>query len=350
MAKQSTMEGMAMNNTLNRNKSELTGILGIEKINLLEQIKDKTLWQEYRKRYKAASELELETNFPIQIDFELNATCNLRCPMCPLSVESNSEKKDHIFPFEIFCAIIDEGVQNGLCAIKLNYLNEPLLRKDLEDFIRYAKKQGVLDIYFSTNGLLLNKERIYSLIDAGLDRIQISIDAYSKDVYDKIRPGSNYDKVTQNVLNLMTIKQELKSLTPLVRVNFVKTEINEHQLESFVAFWRDKVDMIGVQEMVKPPKSSKDLISKRTEQKEHFRCSFPYKQLVITAEGNVLPCCTFYGEQMPLGNIFHNGDSAISVLPFWKSKAMLQLKAIHKNASYKNNSICKKCIEGALYV
>ena len=84
-----------MNNTLNRNKSELTGILCIEKINLLEQIKDKTLWQEYRKRYKAASELELETNFPIQIDFELNATCNLRCPMCPLSVES---KKRNVVP------------------------------------------------------------------------------------------------------------------------------------------------------------------------------------------------------------------------------------------------------------
>ena len=50
----------------------------------------------------------------------------------------------------------------GLKAIKLNYLNQPLLRKDLERFITYAKKAGVLDVYFSSNGLLLNENRIRS--------------------------------------------------------------------------------------------------------------------------------------------------------------------------------------------
>ncbi|WP_237021994.1 radical SAM/SPASM domain-containing protein [Helicobacter cinaedi] len=335
---------------LKRNKTELTGILGIEKINLLEKLKNVNQWREYRHIYSQVSQLEIITPFPTQIDFELNATCNLRCPMCPLSVEVNSEKKHLLFPFDLFCKIIDEGVAKGLKAIKLNYLNEPLLRNDLEDFIIYAKKAGVLDIYFSSNGLILTKERAKSLINAGLDRIQISIDAYSEDIYNTIRPGSNYHKVVNNVLQLIKLKKELKSLTPLIRVNFVRTEINEHQLDDFIDFWEDKVDMIGSQEMVKPPKSSQDLSSKTTEQKPAFQCSFPYKQLVITAEGNVLPCCTFYGEEMVLGNILtaYQNNQAISLQSFWESSKMQHLREIHKNKQYASNPICKKCIDGAI--
>lgn len=335
---------------LKRNKTELTSILGIEKINSLKTIKNEIKWEEYRTLYAQASKLETIAPYPLQIDFELNATCNLACPMCPLSVEINSEKRHLLFPFELFKQIIDEGMANGLKAIKLNYLNEPLLRKDLEEFIEYAKKAGVLDIYFSSNGLLLTKQRAHSLIDAGLDRIQISIDAYSKEVYDKIRPGSDYHKVVSNVLGLIELKDKLQSLTPLVRVSFVRTELNEHQLDDFLEFWVDKVDMIGSQEMVKPPKSSRNLHSKTTEQKPTFQCSFPYKQLVITAEGNILPCCTFYGEEMALGNILvdYNNGQKISLLPYWESKKMQILRHTHKNYLYTSNPICKKCIDGAI--
>lgn len=336
---------------LKRNDTELTGIFGIEKINLVGENKNSIKWQEYRYIYTQASRLEITTTYPIQIDFELNATCNLKCPMCPLSVEVNSEKKHILFPFEFFCKIIDDGVPKGLRAIKLNYLNEPLLRKDLEKFIAYAKKKGVMDIYFSTNGLLLDSARAQSLIDCGLDRIQVSIDAFSKKVYDKVRPGGNYEKVVQNVLNLMKLKQSIREGNlPLVRVNFVRTELNEHQLEEFIDFWEDKVDMIGSQEMIKPPKTSQELGSRTTSKKKDFSCSFPYKQLVITAEGNVLPCCTFWGESMVLGNIFEQykecGD--ISLTNFWNSQKMRDLRKLHKMCEYEKNPICKKCIEGAL--
>ncbi|MGI0407028.1 radical SAM protein [Helicobacter himalayensis] len=194
---------------LKRNETELTGIFGIEKLEILKHYKDPVKWRSYRDTYSQASHLQTITQYPLQIDFELNATCNLKCPMCPLSVEVNSEKKSLLFPFELFCKIIDDGVSKGLRAIKLNYLNEPLLRKDLEEFIKYAKKKGVLDIYFSTNGLLLDSFRAKSLIEAGLDRIQVSIDAFSKEVYDKVRPGGNYKKVVENVLNLVKLKREM---------------------------------------------------------------------------------------------------------------------------------------------
>lgn len=112
-----------MTSELKRNITSFTGIVGSEKINDLCKIKNERKWNDYRERYEKLSRLEIIQNFPIQIDFELNATCNLRCPMCPLSVELNSEKKQYKFPFELFCKIIDEGVKYGGgargCKIKL---------------------------------------------------------------------------------------------------------------------------------------------------------------------------------------------------------------------------------------
>lgn len=318
---------------LQRNASELTGILGAEKIELLQAINDTAKWRSYRDTYAKAQKLEVLTPYPLQIDFELNATCNLACPMCPLSMEHNAEKSHINFPYELFCKIIDDGVPKGLKAIKLNYLNEPLLRKDLERFITYAKKAGVLDVYFSSNGLLLNENRIRSLVDSGLDRLQISIDANSKDIYDIIRPGGDYKRVVENVLALLAYKKQRDSLTPLVRVNFVRTQRNEFELQDFLAFWQDKADMIGVQEMVLPTKSKETIRSKTTQKKHNFSCSFPYKQLVITAEGSVLPCCTFWGEKLALGNILesYRQNGRVDIESFWEK--MQELRALHKRGS-----------------
>jgi radical SAM protein with 4Fe4S-binding SPASM domain len=326
--------------------TELTGIIGREAMDTLSDVVGKGKWKEYRDQYDKASLLEIETPYPLQLDFELNASCNLKCPMCPLSAESNEGKgKNTWFKFEIFKRIIDNGVENGLKAIKLNYLNEPLIRKDITDFISYAKKTGIVDIYFSTNGLLLDDDFIVKLIDAGLTRIQISIDAYEKETYDMVRPGGNLTKVVENIERIIEIREKLESITPLIRVNFVRTEINEEELPSFVDYWVNKVDMIGIQEMIKPPVSSADIKSKTTYNriKEGFHCSFPFKQLVINNEGRILPCCTFYGEQFNMGNI--KEDDIIDV---WNSEKMKRLRQIHKDGKYFENEICKKCVEDAI--
>lgn len=72
--------------------TELTGIIGRESMDALADIVGRSKWKIYRDQYDRASSLDLEPDFPIQIDFELNASCNLKCPMCPNSAESNGGK------------------------------------------------------------------------------------------------------------------------------------------------------------------------------------------------------------------------------------------------------------------
>lgn len=329
-----------------RKSTELTGIIGRESMEILSGIVDKNTWREYREIYDKASKLEIETEYPIQLDIELNSSCNLKCPMCRLSVESNENKgKQHWFKFETFKKIIEDGVKNGLKAVKLNYINEPLIRDDIAKFVEFAKKAGVCDIYFSTNGILLTEEVSKDLINAGLSRIQVSIDAFKSETYDFLRPGSNLDKVIENIEMLVKVKEKLGSIIPLVRVNFVRTEVNEPELDDFINFWKPLVDMIGIQEMVSYPESDGQLKSRTTTKKRKggFRCSFPFKLLTINCEGNILPCCTFYGEQMIMGHIGKNDISQV-----WNSDNMKKLRNLHREGMYHENPTCMACVEDSL--
>jgi radical SAM protein with 4Fe4S-binding SPASM domain len=326
------------------NSTELTGVLGKNEIEKLSKVVEEKSWNEYRANYDLASDLNL-SKFPIQLDFELNASCNLKCPMCPISAESPKGKgKNTWFDFEFFKEIIDYSVKKGTKAIKLNYINEPLIRNDLIKFIEYAKLKGILDIYFSTNGILLKRELSKKLIKSGLTRIQISIDAFTQSIYDKVRPGGNLNTIIENVKTFLLLRKELNSQTPLVRVNFVKTEFNEHELDEFINFWKEPVDMIGIQEFIKPTKVTSSIKSKKTIKKKNFKCSFPFKQLVINNEKQVLPCCTFWGEELALQKI----NKAEDLLEAWNSEKMNNLRNMHLQGKYQEVPQCKNCVDGGL--
>lgn len=325
--------------------NELTGVVGRETMDALAPLAGVEAWQEYRRSYDAASRLEVVTAYPLQLDFELNASCNLKCPMCPISAESPKGKgKATWFSIAEFQACIQDAVAQGLRALKLNYINEPLIRKDLPEFVSAAKAAGVLDIYLSTNAMLLDKAMARRLIEAGLSRIQISIDATTAATYERVRPGGNLAKVVANTLRLLELRKEMGSVTPLVRVSFVKTEINEGELDDFVEYWRDKVDMVGIQEFIKPPATTNATLhsNKSVDRRKFgFHCSFPFKQVVVNNERKILPCCTFWGEQLPLGEF----TGPESIIQAWNSDAMRYLRDIHRAGEYWRIGVCRNCVE-----
>ena len=124
-------------------------------MNKLSLVVEENAWNDYRKKYDQASNLEL-LDFSIQLDFELNASCNLKCPI--LAESPKGKVKSTWFDFEFYKELIDYSVKQGTRAIKLNYINEPLIRNDFIKFIDYAVSKGIIDIYFSTNGILLREK------------------------------------------------------------------------------------------------------------------------------------------------------------------------------------------------
>ena len=161
-------------------------------------------WREYRRQWDSAGRFELETQVPLQVDFELSTFCNYKCPMCPFGVPKSSRPPtfDSVqgwFPSDLIKKVIDEGVPLGLKAVDFSYYNEPLLRKDLIELVEYAANAGVVDVMFSTNGELLTAAIADRLLDSGLTRLMVSLYAASAETFKKLRIGGHFETVVGNL-------------------------------------------------------------------------------------------------------------------------------------------------------
>lgn len=300
-------------------------------------------FREYRELFEKASHFEFEAPYPIHVDFETAAICNLKCPMCSHGEVDQSDLRDTFLDFELFKKVIDEGVGYTLRSVGLDQEGEPLLNKNLVKFIKYAREKGIQDVMINTNALALTKERTEELLGSGLTRIHFSLDAIHKETYDKIRVGSDYDKVYANVLHFLNRKKELNQVLPLTRVSFIKMSTNEAELDEFRRYWEEKVDMIAVQEYNSPnPKSdaAAGFFSKEKHRRKEFRCTQPWFRAVVFSNGDVAFCCLIgYSQRLKFGNV---RDTSLHEL--WNSSRGKELRKIHFEGRYAENPVCLECV------
>jgi len=111
-----------------------------------------------------------ELSFPLAILAELTHRCPLQCPYCsnPLALEASSAE----LSTEQWKAVIKEAAELGVLQIHFSG-GEPTARRDLEDLVAASAAEG-LYTNLITAGVLLSKERLAALAEAGLDHVQLS--------------------------------------------------------------------------------------------------------------------------------------------------------------------------------
>ena len=309
--------------------------------NLLEECPpgiDSHAWELFRRDYERAGQFE-ELDNPPQLDIELNGGCNMKCPFC---LHGYGDKRPNtILSIERYQALIDEAVAFGVRGLKLNYINEPMLRSDLERFIAYAKAAGMLNVYLVTNGTLLNAKRRSSMLDSGITKVFVSVDAATSGTYSKQRLSGKFDLVVKNILEFVAERDRRGLIYPLVRVSFLRNALNIHEEEAFREFWQDRVDMLAFQKMNDLPDRDSGLTLNGRVPKERRGCTFPFKQLVVDYEGDILPCCKMGGKKLALGNIDN-----MTLSGAWNSDKMKALQQMHKEERWRDNPVCKRCIGG----
>ncbi|RMG95433.1 MAG: radical SAM protein, partial [Candidatus Dadabacteria bacterium] len=127
---------------------------------------------------------------PTKLFVETTTRCNLRCAMCVKQTRENAVAEGDLAP-EVFEALAPAFPR--LEALVLSGIGEPLLHPDLERFIRRAREAMPAEgwIGFQSNGLLLDRARARSLVEAGLGRICLSLDAVSPATFARIREGGD---------------------------------------------------------------------------------------------------------------------------------------------------------------
>jgi len=305
---------------------------------------------EYRHRWDLARTFQLRPPFPIHVDYELIYRCNLRCPICIMSLP-REERLRWGNPFKklepaIVKDLLDEGAAKGQAAVGLNGICEPLLADDLPEIVRYARRAGMVDVMFNTNGLLLEEDISRELIRAGLTRIMISLDAATGKTYRRIRIGSDFNRVNENVKRFVRLRREMGARLPIVRVSFCVTSLNEHELDRFVENWSPIVDFISIQQYGNTFEGKHADDRSRLFPRHHrydpggsLRCGQPWKRAMVRHNGDVVPCCDASGLGLVIGNIYEN-----SLENIWRSSKAEGIRQMHRQGLFFDHPICGPCM------
>jgi len=186
-----------------------------------------------------------DVDFPFDVVIETTAYCNLSCIVCPYPMLKRPKGN---MDFEIFKKIVDEiAEENSSTGLWVAIMGEPLIRSNqLIEMLNYAKEKGLKNVNLNTNARFMTDGIAHKLLSAGLSRIIISLDAFTKETYDQIRVGGDFDKTVKNVENLLEIRKNKMLSKPDVVVQFIIMDENENEVEAFKEYWLKKGAIVKV--------------------------------------------------------------------------------------------------------
>ncbi len=124
--------------------------------------------------------------------------CNIRCFYCMPAENVEFMPKEHLLSFEEIERVVRIGTTLGIDRIRLTG-GEPLVRRDLHVLVRkLAAVPGIVDIGLTTNGILL-EEQAQELRDAGLRRLNVSLDALDPEIFRKVTRRDGYERVLAGI-------------------------------------------------------------------------------------------------------------------------------------------------------
>jgi radical SAM protein with 4Fe4S-binding SPASM domain len=323
------------------------------------------LWVTPRKIWNAAKILgsyyltrllqrPIQWGVPFTISIEPTTACNLRCPECPSGLRSFSRPTGNLRA-DFFRRTIDD-LYRDLYFLIFYFQGEPYINPEFLDMVKYASQKGIYTIT-STNGHFLSEENARRTIESGLDRLIISVDGSTQEVYEQYRKSGNLDQVLQGARNVVKWKKQLGSKTPHLIFQFLVVRPNEHQIPEIYRLAKeigiDEVklktaqiydyaqgnSLIPVQDQYSRYRQQADG-SYRIKNKLLNHCWKLWHACVITWDGMVVPCCFDKDAQYRMGNLQDQ-----SLRKVWQQKPYQEFrKNILKGRD--QIDICTNCTEG----
>jgi len=257
---------------------------------------------------------------PYTISIEPTTACNLRCQECPSGLRAFSRPTGNL-KADFFRQTISE-IYRDLVYIIFYFQGEPYINPQFLEMVNHAHKKGIYTIT-STNGHFLNDANAKATVESGLDRMIISVDGTTQEVYEQYRKEGKLENVLQGARNIVKWKKKLKSKTPYTIFQFLVVKPNEHQIPEVHRLAKE----IGIDEVklktaqVYDFKDGNDLIptidkysryAKKSDGTFEIKnellnqCWKLWHSCVITWDGLVVPCCFDKDADHKLGDLKSN--------------------------------------------
>ena len=326
---------------------------------------------------------------PWEVQIDLTNMCNNDCIGCwchsPLlgNLAMAPHVKKKTIPFEIAKKIVDDLAKMGTRYIYFTGGGEPFMHPNTTEMIEYVKKKGLI-CDMSTNFTLMNKKRIERIVKAGMDHINISLWAGSKESYDATHPnktGKDFTRLVEMLKHLHYLKKKKKKKKPMIHIYNVISTKNYWDFENMLkTAYEAKVNGIDftptdvipgktdnlmlnrkqADELIQKIKKSNELMKKfelKYNHKIEFRskeqfirrlsnlgidhgeydsniigsmpCYAGFSFLRILADGNVNSCLK--AVRIPIGNIYKD-----SIKTIWNNKKQNEFRKHTINYDPKN--------------
>jgi len=328
--------------------------------------------------------LPVSLGMPTRTSINTTSKCNLKCGMC--RYHGQSKIPPEILPLETFIKI---GEQLFPYSKELHpaVKGEPLLTPYLKEMINIIYKYGV-KLNLTTNGMLLFPE-ISELIVPVLRDIKISFDGAKKETLEKIRMGSKYEAIIENIRSFVDVRDKyvnfnkeksdfyrptitiqsvlmtdnIEELPDIVRIaydlgvdkvkGFNLTISDPNYLNKSLLFEQklankylkkaiELADSLGIQTKYQDLFDENiDIFNYKDNKPRKRHCAFLWRQFNIESNGDVTPCC--HDKSPIMGNIYKN-----SIEEIWNNRAYQEMRA--RLDSENPYDCCKHCTIQSLKV
>ena len=257
--------------------------------------------------------------------------------------------------WSLFQRIIDEAASEPLLsAIVFELHNEPLLDERIFDYVRYIKSIDASKfVVIITNGELLDRFSPEDIVQSGLDSLIISLNAHSRETYESINNGLDYDRVMNNVSRIL----ENSAMRKKTKLGFVLTDQNGHEVYEATRYWKERgvstrvagltnrAGSLDQFENIRPKSgyyNGSGLAAVRRRLSGGVRralgCHIPFYEMSILFNGDVLICSEDWHRATVVGNA-----KTQPLREIWNSKKINEIRRLLLRKRFEQLSSCKEC-------
>jgi hypothetical protein len=263
---------------------------------------------------------------PRYIQIESILGCDAECTFCP---QKTIDRKPVVMSEATWRKIIDDT--RGLGITYRPFLqNEALIDKRLPDIVRHIKEDPTARAEINTNGSLLDEKRGAALIEAGIDLVRFSIDAFSRETFAVSRVGLDYDEVVENANRFIEAAARTRGRV-VTEVRMIDMESTKHEQRAFLDYWGARADRALVVPLYHWPwDEGVEMVRKP--------CLKMREEMFFYTDGRAVLCCWDIAGRGVIGDVAKE-----SVLEIWNGETRRRYADFLSRGERDKILLCSRC-------
>jgi hypothetical protein len=278
------------------------------------------------RRILLATGRDRASRLPDIVQIESTNLCNAKCVFCP---RDEMHRRQGIMDMDLYKKIVDECAALGITHVRMHNYGEAFLDRQLVEKVRYAKDKGIAEVGLISNGSLITEEIAAGMIDAGLDAINISVDASGKDTFERTRVNLKYDTVIDNIRNLVRLRNERGRKRPKLILSFVRQD-NSADEQAFIREWSQVADKVHITDL----HNWAGTLNATSE--VNYPCYRLWLTFTVLWDGRVSLCCADFDGRNVLGDL-----RTSTIAQIWNAPAYRAVRRQHLESG--GPEICRSC-------